>query len=404
MWKNMNKPDFGVLDGLKVVHSATNMAGPMGATMLADHGADLIWLENPRIPDTSRSGIPLTVEVERRNCRTLALDIPSPQGKEIFRKILEDADIYIEGWKPGTLAKWGLSDEVLWSWNPKLIIVHVSGYGQNGDPEYYTRGGYDAIGQAASGFMNQNHGAVAPFSCDAQAAMYIAFSALAAYYRACKTGKGESIDLSQVEIMMRQQLYLSDYATNGRTYGDESKKSATIAGWGPFVASDGQEVYVVGIGGNTMRKGADWLGLKYGSELNPEGNSIIAKGTAAGDEWDRVLTEYIASVPAATAEKELLAHSIPCTRIMTYEDVLNTEHWKMRGTFTTYKSSHGYDINSVAPMPHMANRPGQVWRGAPSLGMDNEEILGELGFTEEEIKKMYDDGVINKRPVEDFRQ
>lgn len=76
----------------------------------------------------------------------------------------------------------------------------------------------------------------------------------------------------------------------------------------------------------------------------------------------------------------------------------------MRGTFTTYKSSHGYDINSVAPMPHMANRPGQVWRGAPSLGMDNEEILGELGFSAEEIEKLYADGVINKRPVEDFRQ
>lgn len=256
MWKNMNKPDFGVLDGLKVVHSATNMAGPMGATMLADHGADLIWLENPRIPDTSRSGIPLTVEIERRNCRTLALDIPSPQGREIFKKILEDADIYIEGWKPGTLAKWGLSDDVLWSWNPKLVIVHVSGYGQSGDPEYYTRGGYDAIGQAASGFMNQNHGAVAPFSCDAQAAMYIAFSSLAAYYRVCKTGVGESIDLSQVEIMMRQQLYLSDYATNGRTYGDESKKSATIAGWGPFTAADGQDIYVVGIGGQHHAQGA----------------------------------------------------------------------------------------------------------------------------------------------------
>lgn len=404
MWKNPNKPDFGVLDGLKVVHSATNMAGPMGATMLADHGADLIWLENPRIPDTSRSGIPLTVEIERRNSRTLAVDIPSPEGKEIFRRILEDADIYIEGWKPGTLAKWGLGDEVLWSWNPKLVIVHVSGYGQNGDPEYYTRGGYDAIGQAASGFMNQNNGAVAPFSCDAQAAMYIAFSSLAAYYRACKTGVGESIDCSQVEIMMRQQLYLSDYATHGRTYGDESKQSATIAGWGPFTAADGQDVYVVGIGGNTMRKGADWLGLKYGSEVNPEGNSIIAKGTPAGDAWDKALADYIGSVPAAEAEKELLAHSVPCTRIMTYEDVLNTEHWKMRGSFTTYRSNHGFDIKSVAPMPQMANRPGQVWRAAPSMGMDNEEILGELGYSEEEIARLSENGVINKRPVEDFRQ
>ena len=403
MWKNPNKPDFGVLDGLKVVHSATNMAGPMGATMLADHGADLIWLENPRIPDTSRSGIPLTVEIERRNSRTLAVDIPSPEGKEIFRKILEDADIYIEGWKPGTLAKWGLGDDVLWSWNPKLVIVHVSGYGQNGDPEYYTRGGYDAIGQAASGFMNQNNGAVGPFSCDAQAAMYIAFSSMAAYYRACKTGKGESIDLSQVEIMMRQQLYLADYATNGRVYGDESKFSTTIAGWGPYSAADGQAVYVVGIGGNTMRKGADWLGLKYGVDI-PEGTSIIAKGTEKGDEWHAALEKYIGSVPAAEAEKELLAHSIPCTRIMSYKDILETDHWKKRNTMTNWQSNHGFEVKGVSPMPVMANRPGQVWRAAPSMGMDNEEILYELGYSKEDVEAMYDKGVIKKRPVEDFRQ
>lgn len=404
MWKNPNKPDFGVLDGLKVVHSATNMAGPMGATMLADHGADLIWIENPRIPDTSRSGIPLTLEMERRNSRNLALDIPSEEGKKVFRKVLEGADIYIEGWKPGTLAKWGLSDEVLWSWNPKLVIVHVSGYGQNGDPDFYTRGGYDAIGQAASGYMNQNNGAVAPFSCDAQAGMYICFSALAAYYRVMKTGKGESIDLSQVEIMMRQQLYLTDYATHGREYGDESKFSTTIAGWGPYTAADGQAVYVVGIGGNTMRKGAAWLGLEYGSELLPEGSSILAKGSDAGNAWHAALEKYIASVPAAVAEKELLAHSIPCSRIMTYKDILETEHWKMRKSMTTWQSNHGFDMKGVSPMPHMANRPGQVWRAAPGLGMDNDEILHELGYSDEEIAQLYENGVINTRPIEDFRQ
>ena len=158
--------------------------------------------------------------------------------------------------------------------------------------------------------------------------------------------------------MMRQQLYLSDYATNGRTYGDESKKSATIAGWGPFTAADGQDIYVVGIGGNTMRKGADWLGLKYGSELNPEGNShhrqrALPPATSGTECSPSTLPPF----PQPQLKKELLAHSIPCTRIMTYEDVLNTEHWKMRGTFTTYKSSHGYDINSVAQC--------RTWQTAP---------------------------------------
>ena len=404
MWKNPNKPSFGTLDGLRVVHSATNMAGPMGATMLADHGADLIWLENPNIPDTSRHGVPLTLEAERRNSRNLALDIPSEKGKEVFKKILEGADIYIEGWKPGTLAKWGLSDEVLWSWNPKLVIVHVSGYGQNGDPYFFKRGGYDGIGQAASGFMNQNNGSVAPFSCDAQAGMYIAFSALAAYLRVLGTGVGESIDLSQVEIMMRQQLYLTDYASKGQTYGDESKFNSAIAGWGPFTASDNQNVYVVGIGGNTMKRGADWLGLPYGGEHNPAGGSLIAKNTPAGDAWDKAITEYVASVTAEEAERELLAHSIPASRVMTYADVLATEHWNMRNSFTTWESFHGFEMKGVSPMPAMKNRPGQVWRGAPGLGMDNEEILGELGYNEAEIAEMYEGSTIGKRPIEDFRQ
>lgn len=400
MWKNPNKPEFGSLDGLKVVHSAASMAGPMGATMLADHGADVLWLENPKVPDPSRSGIPLTVELERRNSRTMALDIPSEEGKQIFKKILEDADIYIEGWKPGTLAKWGLSDEVLWSWNPKLIIVHVSGYGQTGDPDYYTRGGYDGIGQAASGYMNQNNcGAVPSFACDAQTAMYVCFAALAALYRVQKTGVGESIDLSQVEIMMRQQLYLTDYATHGRVYGDESKFSATIAGWGPYTAADGQAVYVVGMGGNTMRKGAAWLGVE-----TPPGSSILAKGSELGNQWHAALEKYVASVSAEEAEKELLAHSVPCSRIMTYKDILEIDHWKMRSTFSTWQSNHGFEMKGVSPMPRMANRPGQVWRAAPSMGMDNEEVLRELGYSDEQIAEFYEKGTINKRPVEDFRQ
>ena len=89
---------------------------------------------------------------------------------------------------------------------------------------------------------------------------------------------------------------------------------------------------------------------------------------------------------------------------MSYADILETEHWQMRGAFTKWQSNHGFEITGVNAMPKMKNNPGQVWRAAPSVGMDNEEILKELGYSDEEIKELYDNGVINKRPVEDFRQ
>lgn len=404
MWKNPNKPDFGLLDGVKVVHSSTNMAGPMGVTLLADHGADVVWIENPRFPDTSRVGKPNVVNQERRNSRNLCVSISTPEGKEVLKRLLTEADIFIEGSKPGQYKKWGLTDEVLWSWNPRLVIVHISGYGQYGDPDYVSRGGYDGIGQAASGFMYQNNGSVAPFSCDAQCAVYIAFSSVAAMYRAQRTGQGESIDLAQYEIMLRQQIYATDYATAGTVYGDESKFSTTIAGWGPYTAADGQDVYVVGIGANTMKVGLPWLGIPYGTDLNPAGGSLIAKNTECGNLLDEKLTAYVGSVPAAEAEKELLAHSIPCSRVMTYKDLLESPHVKERGSFVTWTNYHGQKITGVAPVPQMKNAPGQVWGPAPSMGMHNEEIMEELGFSSEEIREMYEKGLLRKEPVEKFPQ
>jgi L-carnitine CoA-transferase len=89
---------------------------------------------------------------------------------------------------------------------------------------------------------------------------------------------------------------------------------------------------------------------------------------------------------------------------MTYADLLATDHWNMRESFTSWQSNHGFEMKGVSPMPKMKNRPGQVWRGAPGLGMDNEEVLTELGYSEDEIAAMYEKGIINKRPVEDFRQ
>ena len=143
-----NFPQFGTLAGVKILNCGTAIAGPVGAGLLGEIGAQVIHFEAPKMPDNTRGhyGYPQN----HRNQISMVADIKTPEGREIFMKLIAWADIFIESSKGGTYAKMGITDEVLWAVNPKLAIVHVSGYGQTGVPEYITKASYDAVGQAFS--------------------------------------------------------------------------------------------------------------------------------------------------------------------------------------------------------------------------------------------------------------
>ena len=148
MYGNPDLPVFGCLQGVKMVHATQAVAGPFGGTIFAEHGADVLWLENALAPDPGRLTGRKFFQSERRNQRTLALNIPSPEGREILFRLLREADVFVENGKGGQFEKWGLDDETLWKVNPRLIIAHVSGFGESGDPDYVNRPAYDAIAQA----------------------------------------------------------------------------------------------------------------------------------------------------------------------------------------------------------------------------------------------------------------
>lgn len=155
--KYTDKPDFGPLSNVRVVLAGLSTAGPFAATMMSDFGADVISIESPFVRDQYRTTDSLAyLNKERRNQRAIALNVVKPEGQEAFLKIIESADIFIENSRAGTWDKRGLSDEVLWEHNPKLVICHITGFGLTGDPEYLARGSYDSIGQALSGFMALN--------------------------------------------------------------------------------------------------------------------------------------------------------------------------------------------------------------------------------------------------------
>lgn len=202
-------PVFGAMQGVRVVCVGTNIAGPVAATLFAEQGADVIQIESTLSPDMFRT-IGKAWAVEHRNTRAMALNVRTPEGEDVLRRLLADTDVLIESSKGGTWKKWGLDDDVLWEINPRLVVVHVSGYGQTGDPEYVSRASFDTIGQAFGGFMAVNGTPevplpVKPYTCDYVTALFAAYSAAIALYRARETGKGDSIDLAQYEVMARIQ-------------------------------------------------------------------------------------------------------------------------------------------------------------------------------------------------------
>src|SRR5579864_594794 len=166
--KTLVPEKFGPLQGVKIVSTGTLIAQPFAAELAAEMGAEVIQIERPGIGDVGWRNIGIKLKTrdgkgsvattwvqERRNVFCVTLDLSKPRGREIFLKLVARADIWMESSKPGTYKKWNLDDASIWKVNPKLVITHVSGFGQTGDPDWVNRASYDIVGQAVSGTMFQ---------------------------------------------------------------------------------------------------------------------------------------------------------------------------------------------------------------------------------------------------------
>lgn len=311
----------------------------------------------------------------------------------------------IEASVGGRYEKLGLSDEALWERNPRLVIVHISGFGQTGDPDYVKRASYDPIAQAfgcvmrMNGMPGQPSAPAMPFPGDFAASYYGFGMSLAALLKAKETGRGESIDIAQYELMIRMQAnYPTDYLRYGLDYVKEGNHSRICACYGTYRCKDGMEIYVLFLGAGAVAKGLAVLGLKYGSEDFPEGSTLIPVDTPAAEKVEKAMADFVAEHTAAEAEKAFVDAGVPCSRLMDYESARTNPQYVAREVFTTWKAADGVtDIPGVNVMPKLKNHPGQIWRGAPSIGMDNEDILEELGFGKDMAERMYREGKLGKR-------
>jgi len=402
MNKSMNIPAFGNLEGLKVVYSAVEIAGPQSAQLMAEWGADVTWIENTFNGDSMRDTT-YVKELERRNQRSLSLNIFSEEGREVFLKLIETADIFIESSKGPVYEKRGLTDEVLWEHNKSLVIVHVSGYGQYGVEDRVNRAAYDQTAQAFSGYLSQNGAQdqpmiAAPYTGDYMTALMVVGSSLAALYKAQKTGVGESIDVAMYEVMLRLgAYYMMDYLNDGITYPRAGARHQNLCGIGVYKCKDGYLSLCL-YGDKQNKAILDRIGLGYlwGTEEYPEGTTALWLNGPKADLIQEKIEEYLLTQPVDEVEKDFSNCKIAANKMLTFEELPNHPHYLEREAFIEWETMEGKKCKGPNIFPKFKKNPGQVWRPMPTLGMDTEDILSDIGYSAERIQDLNDKGIIKK--------
>lgn len=396
------KPVFGVLDDVKVVYAAMELAVPRACGLMAEWGADVTWLENTGAGDTVRDTAWLK-QAERRNQRSVALDYFSEQGKEVLLRMLAQADVFVESSKGGTWAKRGLTDEVLWSVNPKLVIVHVSGFGQTGVPEMVTRAAYDLTVMAYSGYLAQNGTPEQPMNPGPYAGDYfnslmILGSTLGALHKRDRTGRGEAIDVAMYETLLAiGQYYLVDYLNAGIIWPRPGARNQNLCAIGEYRCADGFiGLCVYGVQQNKYLLETIGLGELWGTPDYPEDCSALWLSSPKARLIEEKLEEYLATREVAAIEADFSAHRIAAQKVMEFGDLVAEEHLRQRGVWLDWQTADDQRFKGLGVFPRFGAHPGQVWRPMPGHGYDTSDVLGRLGYSAEEIAGLVESGVVKQ--------
>lgn len=402
MSNRVKVPKFGPLSGLKVLFSAIEIAGPFSAQIFAEWGAEVIWIEHSAYPDTIRFQ-PNYPELSRRNLQAISLNIFSEDGREIFLKLIKDSDVFIEASKGPAFAKRGITDELLWQHNKKLVIAHISGFGQYGTKEYTNLAAYNTIAQAFSGYLIQNGDINQPMPAFPYTADYItgltaSSAVLAAIYNVQKSGIGESIDVAMYEVMLRAgQYFMMNYFNGGEMCPRMTKgKDPLYAGCGLYSCKDGYIVFEV-VGGHQIEEIFKTLGLEdlLGTKEYPKGVQLISRNTSKSELFEEKLDEYFGNLSIKESLAVLEKFNIAGAKVLEVPELESNPQYIARESIIEWENMEGKKCKGPNIMPKFKKNPCKVWRPTPSYGMDTKAILKDLGYSNDDIKNLAEQKIIN---------
>jgi crotonobetainyl-CoA:carnitine CoA-transferase CaiB-like acyl-CoA transferase len=395
----------GTLDGLRVIDISTVVAGGMASSMFADHGAEVLKIENPRAGDPARGlepqkeGVSLWHKVAGRNKKSLSLNLSKPMGADILRRLVVDADILIENFRPGTLERWDLSPETLLSINPALVIVRISGYGQSGP--YAARPGFGTAAEAMTGLpMRSGFPDDPPALCpmplaDNLAGMFAAFSAMFGIFnRDHGTRSGQVVDISLYEPLFRiiedQVIKFDQLGSMPQRMGNRMPGSAPR---GSFRTKDGR-----------------WIALSSASDAPAQRllNSIGGPALAADPRFlrnadrlnnvemlEKVIADWISEHTQAEALAIFERDQVSASGLLDISQIFEDPHIRHRNNIVTVEDPELGPVRVPGIVPKFTETPGNVQHLSVAIGSHNDEIYGgRLGISAEELSALASDGVI----------
>ena len=384
--------------GLRIIDFTQVLAGPFATQQLAQLGADVIKIEQPEAGDITRGlmssgsdGMAPSFLTCNLGKRAITLDLKHPKAKEIVHRLVASADAVVENFKPGTIDKLGFGYEALKAIKPDLVYASISGYGQSGPKSELPA--FDGAIQASSGMMSiSGHPESGPtrtgyFSVDMSTALNAAFAISSALFRRHLTGEGQRIDVSMLDTaVVMQAAQMSNYLVTNtlpELMGNRSPTKSPTAN--VFASADGF-VQIVALREAHVKALFTLLGVADMYDTYPEPAIRIAHT----DEINAVIKPALAAQSSAHWISELGKLGIPCAPIQTLDEVAAEPQFDHRLIFTEIPNPQTPDASvKVVSAGHVSEpAPPKVQRPSPSLGQDNDNVLGELGYSEHDIAEL----------------
>lgn len=392
-----SRPSQGCLADIRVIDASNFLAAPSISMHLGDLGADVIKVERPGSGDelrawgSARDGVGLYAKVINRNKRSVCADLRTPLGQEILRRLVKDADLLVENYRPGTMEKWGLGFETFQAINPRLVMVRVTGYGQSGPNSQKPGFGTALEGFAGAAYISgeaDRPPMLPSFGlADSSSGVMGALLALAAVHEARRSGSGQIVDLALYETMFAMLgPFVIDYDQHGRVQERSGSRLPWVAPRNVYRTRDDRWVTLSASSDRSFERLCDALEL---GALRDDPRFMTNRDRVANVEaLDALIQAGISHFDRSALIEKLEAADAVVAPVNSVADILDDPHIQARGNVICIHDTELGPLRMQAPAGQFQRTPQMVRHTGPRVGQHNVEILvDELGFSKEEIQR-----------------
>lgn len=386
------RPAWGPLAGLRVIELGQLIAGPFATRTLADFGAEVIKVEPPQGGDPLRqwrmlhNGTSVWWQVQSRNKKSVALDLKDEASRAAVRRLIDEADVLVENFKPGVMEAWGMGFEELSRTNPGLIMCRISGYGQTGP--YKDRPGFAMVAEAMGGlrYLTAEPGRVPVRTGvslgDTLAGLHGVIGVLLALQHRHATvgpeapkGRGQVVDVALYESVFNcMESLLPEYSAFGAVRQPAGGALPGIAPSNAYPCQDGW-VLVAGNGDSIFKRLMHAIGRQdLGDDPDLAGNAGRVVRVA---EIDAAIGAWTQPRNVEAVLETMTAAQVPAGRIYTAKDIAEDPHYHARGMIQRITTADGLSVEVPGVVPVLSETPGRIGRLAPALDADGDEVLGQ---------------------------